>query len=606
MTGLATLWGISRFARLREVPAHVFVPLFIAIYIPTSIIVLVPIDIVAAESDDNIFYLPEHARLVIWRIFYWLTFVLTWVILPVLMYYVESGHYDAGRKLAEALRRNLRMQAIIIGSGVVFMLYVVMTSGLSLMSIKSVAIALSYSYALVLAIWLLGHGLINVPRDMWSAGDAHSRLSQLYTRAVKTCDAYAEARANYDEVAAEILALQPFKDGQYGQWIGELLGSVADGPTVSRTGLAEARPGVGTAGGGGAARGTDGAMTEAHLSSLSRRYFLVQARENRARAEWQKLLRDAAKAEDIVQAGASLEFRYSKTYLPSKLAAVYYRRVHKYVMRAVSGALAVMSVGLVWSELVHGTAASLVNLVVAHTTGFWQQLLSGVFLAYMCWCAFASLTNIRVFNVYALVHKGSDLQSLLFYGMYACRLTVPLSYNFLTLIASHAPVFDQFLGKSINLTPLGMYFNDWLPRLIVVPMALTWFHFYDKMRDYLGFGLGVDDDEDGDESVSGSAAVEGRELVSRALTDSRFRWAYEGVADFSYDQAVAPRSSITLGAYRDSPRLGTPSSDQADDASEPDASLLGGRRLNGVFSALGGVPSRVRDLFGSRDRPQLA
>jgi hypothetical protein len=219
--------------------------------------------------------------------------------------------------------------------------------------------------------------------------------------------------------------------------------------------------------------------------------------------------------------------------------------------------------------------------------------------------------RIRVFNIYALVHKGSDLQSLIFYGMYACRLTVPLSYNFLTLITSRAPVFEEFLGNSINLTPLGMYFNDWLPRFILIPIILTWFHFYDKVRDYLGFGLDLDDEDD---SAPGST-VEGRELVARALTDARFRWAFDGLMEASFGRQQTSRSAISLHAYQDSLEpMSTPSPRPSDAAQ----ALLGrpgddgGHRPAGAMTLLGSLGSHVRGVLagftgrGNDGAPQLA
>jgi hypothetical protein len=515
-TALVSLWAISRYCRIREVSAYVLVPLFVAIYIPFSIVVLVPIDLMSSSQNSHpLFYINEAARLIIWRVMYWLAFTMTWAVLPILQSFVESGHHDPAKKLMDSLRSNAKYQAILLGSGLVGLLYVIITSGLSMGSIKALVIALSHCYALVIAIWLMGHGMVNLPRELWNSADPSARLANGYRQATKLCDAYAEAESSYADVASEILALAPLKDGlRYVEWIDELLDEVDSGPHFGRDGrLGRSRVTV-----------ERSMINPDYLSTLARRFIKAKARVIRHGSTWQKLLKDCSIAEDKVNARAdrSLVFRYSRTRFPPKMAFLYYTYFHMYLIRMVAVVLCALSITLIWSELTHGTVVSVVNLIVSATQGIIQQLISSVFLGYMCICACLSLTRIRVFNVYALVHKGSDLSSMMFYATYICRLSVPLSYNYLTLISSRDSVFEEFLGKSINLTPLGKFVNNWQPRLILVPVFLTLFHFYDKVKQYLSLELAFDDDDD--EFGQGSI-IEGRELVNRALTDSRYRFA---------------------------------------------------------------------------------
>ena len=405
---------------------------------------------------------------------------------------------------------------MLIGFGLLGLVYVILSSGLSLGSIKALVIALSHSYALVFAIWLLGHGLVNVPRTMWTEADPRSRLNSLYRHATRVSDAYAEAQSNYADVAAEIKSLGRYKDdSEYLEWIDELLDEVEeDDSSLSQRGVNRVT--------------IDRAMiNDEYLSTLTRRLRKCKIRFIRHETDWQKLLKDCARAEDIINARGegTLVFRYGKTMFPAPMAYFYYTKVSTNLTRAFAIILAAVSICLVWSEATHGTKLSIVDLVVSSTYGVAQQFVSSLILGFMCVAMFASLTRIRIFNVYALVHRSSDMSSLLFYSMYACRLTVPLSYNYLNLISSRDSVFEEFLGKSINLTPLGKYFNDWLPRLVIVPVLFTLFHFYDKIKNFLGFGLSFDDEGEEDEDGNLGSAIEGRELVSRALTDPRSRFA---------------------------------------------------------------------------------
>ena len=67
---------------LRTAPAYLIVPLFLALALPASVILLVPIDLASSAHGEDVpakgIWLPQRALLVLWRISYWLVFVLTW------------------------------------------------------------------------------------------------------------------------------------------------------------------------------------------------------------------------------------------------------------------------------------------------------------------------------------------------------------------------------------------------------------------------------------------------------------------------------------------------------------------------------------------------
>ena len=73
---------LRHFLPLRSTPAYVLVPIFLALALPISIILLLPIDLASSlRSDDEAtrgIWLPKTVLLVAWRITYWLTFALTW------------------------------------------------------------------------------------------------------------------------------------------------------------------------------------------------------------------------------------------------------------------------------------------------------------------------------------------------------------------------------------------------------------------------------------------------------------------------------------------------------------------------------------------------
>jgi len=79
---LLILLLLRHFLPLRTTPAYLLVPIFLALALPVSIILLVPIDLASSSSTSDEtsrgIWLPDGVMLVAWRIAYWLTFALTW------------------------------------------------------------------------------------------------------------------------------------------------------------------------------------------------------------------------------------------------------------------------------------------------------------------------------------------------------------------------------------------------------------------------------------------------------------------------------------------------------------------------------------------------
>lgn len=81
LISLLVLFILRRFLTLRATPAYLVFPIFFALALPASVILLVPIDLASSSRDGSgakAIWLPDRVVLVCWRIAYWLIFVLTW------------------------------------------------------------------------------------------------------------------------------------------------------------------------------------------------------------------------------------------------------------------------------------------------------------------------------------------------------------------------------------------------------------------------------------------------------------------------------------------------------------------------------------------------
>ncbi|KAI4246415.1 MAG: hypothetical protein LQ352_006402 [Teloschistes flavicans] len=136
---------LRHFLPLRSTPAYVLVPIFLAIFLPVSIILLLPIDLASSlRAEDEAtrgVWLPGRAVLVAWRITYWLTFALTWFILPLLGEYIDSGYRTPRDRLIYSLRSNGRYQLIVLVCAAGGLVYVFFQNGFRGTSVKAMVVA---------------------------------------------------------------------------------------------------------------------------------------------------------------------------------------------------------------------------------------------------------------------------------------------------------------------------------------------------------------------------------------------------------------------------------------------------------------------------------
>ncbi|RYP09504.1 hypothetical protein DL765_008398 [Monosporascus sp. GIB2] len=536
---VAVLLILRRYLPLRTTPAYLLVPVFFALWLPASIVLLVPIDLASsAGTEDEAakgIWLPDRALLVSWRITYWLTFVLTWFILPILAEYSDAGYREPKDRILYSLRQNAQYHAIVLGTGVVGLIYFFISYGLSFKALKGLVMALSYCWGLILAIYLMGHGLVTIPRSLFRNARASERLRRLQSRAPKLYEKMEDALLNLEEMEVQISELSRRKTGtarDFQDWIEEL---------SDMCNLPESRPRAAAMRPGNDSRTIPTVVTEKYLADLTRR--LIRARHARSRYvdEWNRLLHNASKAQAILDAKASKRLDFgasspSSSFWESITILTPYTRYLLYCHFLpgfrifLGGFLALASICIIWSELVKAALPSLsvIRYTVVHhwsgdvgRIGFAGQVIAAFWILYMCTAALQSVTEVKVWRGRALVHRNTAHESAFWYAGQVARLSVPLSYNFVTFLSPTIYVrttFYSILGQYINLTRLGEWFDYLFPILVLVPVCATLFGLYGRVKRLLGFAdLVVDEDDDDQPSYGTGSWREGRDLIEREL-----------------------------------------------------------------------------------------
>ncbi|KAF1918996.1 LMBR1-like membrane protein-domain-containing protein [Ampelomyces quisqualis] len=531
---------------LRATPAYVCVPVFLAIALPASIIVLLPIDLASSAGADTEgargIWLSDAVVYKSWRIIYWLTFALTWAVLPMLGEYCDSGYREPKARGMYAIRSLGRYWAIMLAAGLVGSIYLIWWNGLHLETFKSLVMALAYTWGLILGIYLMGHGLVAFPRSLFRYANVSERLRRIQSQAPKTHEKLTEALEKLDQYEYQVVQLKQRKNGitrEFQEWIDEL---------ADKGSLPENRAGVVRSMGTST---VPAIITERYLADLSRKLKRARHAKLRFENEWDHVIAKALRTQSILDSKGSqrLEFkaspyRISRGFLDRITILTPYSRYHfhAHIIPGLTYATWVITIlastAIVWSECVReaqdfgGPKLSLIGWTVVHRhasarsqIGFGSQLTAAFWLCYMCICAFYSLTEVKIWGNRALVRRNTYQESATWYGLQVAKLTVPLSYNFLTMTDPSiykSTMFHKFLGKLIDLSPLGKGFSSFFPIFILVPVFATAFGLYGKIKNICGFGdLLDDDDEDGAGGYAGTGSWrEGRALIERELQNA--------------------------------------------------------------------------------------
>lgn len=377
----------------------------------------------------------------------------------------------------------------------------------------------------------MGHGLVAVPRRLYRNSSISGRLRRLQSRAPRVHDHLTEAVNQLEELEAQVITLRQRKHAisqQHQEWIEELSATVSlpESRTYIMNRLSTSRlPPV---------------ITDRYLAELARKLNRAQHKRVRFIKAWDRLVQEASDNQAILDAFVSkkLEFRKASgnSFLFEKLKILTpYTRylLHAHLTPALRIFLAAIfsfaSTCIIWSELIKLVAPklSIISWTVVtrrklggNEVGFAGQLSAAIWILYMCTAALASFDDVKIWGNRALVRGNTYGESAAWYSGQVAKLTVPLTYNFVTFLPPdvyRGTTFYHFLGRLINLTPLGKGFDYFFPVLILVPVCATFFNLYGRVSNVFGYGVIEDEDDENSTEHGIGEWRDGRDLIEREL-----------------------------------------------------------------------------------------
>ncbi|ORZ25110.1 LMBR1-like membrane protein-domain-containing protein [Absidia repens] len=527
---------VSFYGNIKTQPWYVSVACVIGWFFPFWIVLLLPLDMASTLYEDcgvecrrPLTWVSEPVLYVAWRTIYWTSFCLTWMVIPMMQAFVNTGEFNILKRLKSAAKVNIRFYTIYVVLGILGLFYLVFKGGITTRAkLQAFVMAMANSWGLFLVIMFMGYGLVAVPRKLWYATDIKRLLNEIYTKAPRVKEECMDSELEFNELAKTIntISYRPLRSDPH---LRKLVDNTTKRfPFTKHPDYADRDHSA----------GIPQTLTEEYIVTLNRNMILASRMKARKSALWNNLLAEAFYLQDIETNKANSHRRFQSSIQPqdelsswaetkSRIEWWWVIVFRTIVYRILAVILGVISICILWSELTFNVQSYLISIVglAINACGLNYaaiEVLSFFVLTWMCLCVYTSLFKIRFFNLYLLIpHHHTDPNSLLWFTGYMCKMMAPLCYNYINLLGSteilrnkSETVFSQFMGKADLVPFLGTTFMDWFPVLILVP-ALSAFFNAPSFR-WFGDSNHNGDNNQNDLESSGQldvSAAEGRELI---------------------------------------------------------------------------------------------
>lgn len=474
-----------------------------------SIIALVPVDVWATTGGVK----DVEPISVMWRISYWSTQVLTWIVIPLFQGYVEAGDFTFFGRVRSSIKDNFLFYIIMGSLGFIGLLIVAATRGFEKKALPGFAIALANTFGLLVVVLLLGYGLVAVPKYVWQRSNPEIRLKWCLHRVGVLAAKLEDAIAELDRVCLVVQATkqQISKRDPLRKFIDDIQEEMQAGAPKE---LCQTRP-VHDEFNDLSADDLEYATDVGKLAALRKRVQNAMDGFEGAKAQYLVRVTRAFELSDICLKRQSGLYTEQEVSGQSWLHTMYwrFRCVLKPVARRVLAVLlAVLSVIVVWSEvtiaLERKVDLSPFSLWIRDVKDDeWAVYLVVLFpLAYMSFCTYHSLFSLGALKFYQLIPGATPPFSLLLNGALLCRFAAPLAYNFLHIIRMNrdfngrTTVFTKEMGAMEVVPFFGKDFNTLLPIFLLVHCLLILCDVWNRIASLvlpsrLRFALEITDDE---------------------------------------------------------------------------------------------------------------
>ncbi|CAF1102268.1 unnamed protein product [Adineta ricciae] len=449
-------------------------------------------------------YVDRNVYAVLWQVVFWTSQVLTWLILPLMQSFRETGEFSIKGKIRYAIKANLIFYGTLLLIFIVLVIYVATKVTMDSSSFTATLVAASTTWGLFLLVLMLGYGLVQVPKNIYNHSRtsymlAHTqfKLSRLYNEKVDVEERLDSLIDDVIKFCMQIKTTDPLR------------------PCLEQ-------------------------IIQIVPEQYSNRIQLT-LNDYANNLSWTRQINEAFYFEDIVKNAENTNHEFvrtnpsSATWLRRKLfdkhpKLEWYTHcfLRPWGLRLLGIGLGIISLLVIWSEMTFFSTSPVLSIFAQCVTAasrHYSYLTIEIFcclsIAYLCLCAYYTIFRIRILNYFYLsLYHLTDENSLIFAATFLCRLTAPLCYNFLGMIHLDQAIthkidheetaFTSIMGHLTAIKIVSVGFNFYFPMLICLLSFGTFFRLGSRCLHACGFRQFFDDDD-----VSTEYVEDGKSLMAR-------------------------------------------------------------------------------------------
>lgn len=412
---------------------------------------------------------------IILEVLYWTSFVLTWVINPLLVSYLRYPYsISFKRRIWLTIRENLIFWGIILTVVVIGIVILIITHDMKISNIFPLAISLANGYGLLVLCFALGYGFIQMPRSIWQrANPASVYLYSLQDISQQT----SVCSSTVADCDALLVLCQNGKNSLRGEQkeIWEQKGE----PKMNH--LAEVESTL--------------PIPERCKSGESKNKKIQKLRKLDWSTMTKSQLEDVLEIlEDITQ---NIESTSSYVSDAAK-TALYSLRLYNHKLslplvilkRAFAIFLFICNICCIWSEI---TLMFNIKLSLFYKLSHLKipQIINIVFistpiLAYLMFIGSWTLRHFRIGSFFRFIVGHTNSNTLNYFSIILCRLGPTIGFHYMQQIGAYDSEFQKVMGVMNVVVFIGTKWNIYAPILLILVMIGTVFHIYERIMFALG------------------------------------------------------------------------------------------------------------------------
>uniref|UniRef100_A0A3Q4H091 LMBR1 domain containing 2a n=1 Tax=Neolamprologus brichardi TaxID=32507 RepID=A0A3Q4H091_NEOBR len=485
-----------------------------------------------SKCEEPWTYIPNDILEVFWRVVYWTSQFLTWLLLPFMQSYARSGAFSVVGKIKTALIENALYYGSYLLIFIALLIYVAVQLKwkLTWADLQTIGITAANTWGLFLLVLLLGYGLVEIPRSYWLSSSHNYVLSKSYFKVAKMATEKAEADEKLADVMEEVAGIHAsVRQNHFPRKYVDIILTKCPTKYQEEMGINAEISRV----------DQNAPPTKRVLVKLHEKVVSAVQRHNQTQVQWSILLEQAFHLEDVAksQNNSLRHFTHSfplahhgwiRRFIYTPTVEWFWECVLRQgLCRLLAVILCLLSAAVIWSECTFFSTHPVLSLfaVFIQLAEKWYnyhciEMVCFVGILFMCVCVYSTVFRIRFFNYYYLVpHHQTDAYSLLFSGMLFCRLTPPLCLNFLGMIHMDSAIshknrvqtsYTSIMGSMQLLSFISDGFYIYYPMLVLLLCFATYYNLGPRCLNLLGFHQYITDDD-----LISDLVDEGRELIKR-------------------------------------------------------------------------------------------